>query len=87
MMDFCQEVTERIYPVGRLDYLSEGLLLMTNDGEIANMVMHPSHRVTKVYEVKVFGHVNDVIIKKSFVRALLSMVKSLSRKVFESSTF
>jgi 23S rRNA pseudouridine2605 synthase len=45
----------RVYPVGRLDYDSEGLLLMTNDGEFANRLMHPSHEVTKVYEVTVSG--------------------------------
>lgn len=42
---------QRVYPVGRLDLNSEGLLLMTNDGEFANRLMHPSHRVHKVYHV------------------------------------
>ena len=55
VMDLVPEISERIYPVGRLDYLSEGLLLMTNDGEMANTIMHPSHNIIKVYEVKVFG--------------------------------
>lgn len=64
VMDLCKEVNERIYPVGRLDYLSEGLLLMTNDGDLANMVMHPKYEVIKVYEVKVFGAINDAILKK-----------------------
>lgn len=45
----------RVYPVGRLDYDSEGLLLMTNDGELANRMMHPSHEVRKVYVVTVTG--------------------------------
>lgn len=64
VMDLVREIPERIYPVGRLDYLSEGLLLMTNDGEVANMVMHPKFEVYKVYEVKVFGAVNEGILKK-----------------------
>lgn len=64
VMDYIREVSERVYPVGRLDYLSEGLLLLTNDGEMANMIMHPSYNITKVYEVKVFGSVNDAILKK-----------------------
>lgn len=45
----------RVYPVGRLDYDSEGLLLLTDDGEFANKLMHPSHQVKKVYEVTVTG--------------------------------
>ncbi len=64
VMDFCKEVSERIYPVGRLDYLSEGLLIMTNDGDFANMVAHPSFEVTKVYEVKVFGAISQGILRK-----------------------
>lgn len=63
VMELVQDVTERIYPIGRLDYLSEGLLLMTNDGELANTIIHPSGNVTKVYEVKVFGAVTAEILK------------------------
>lgn len=62
VMDLCQEVSERIYPVGRLDYLSEGLLVLTNDGEMANFIMHPRHEIVKVYEVKVFGAVTEKIL-------------------------
>lgn len=46
---------ERVYPVGRLDMDSEGLLLLTNDGEFANRLMHPRHQVNKVYMVWVKG--------------------------------
>ena len=49
----------RVYPVGRLDMDSEGLLLLTNDGEFANRVMHPSERVDKVYRVEVKGYSPD----------------------------
>jgi 23S rRNA pseudouridine2605 synthase len=63
VMDVLGEVNERVYPVGRLDYLSEGLLLLTNDGELANYIMHPSYEVIKVYEVKVFGLVSSKILK------------------------
>jgi 23S rRNA pseudouridine2605 synthase len=45
----------RVYPVGRLDMDSEGLLLFTNDGEFANMLMHPKHEVNKTYRVIVRG--------------------------------
>lgn len=46
---------QRVYPVGRLDMDSEGLLLMTNDGDFANRLMHPKHRIDKIYQVNVDG--------------------------------
>lgn len=46
----------RVYPVGRLDMDSEGLLLLTNDGDFANRLMHPKHEVNKTYEVSVRGY-------------------------------
>ncbi len=52
-------VRERVYPVGRLDLDSEGLLLLTNDGDFANALMHPSHEVDKCYEVWVKGTVTE----------------------------
>ncbi len=48
---------ERVYPIGRLDYNSEGLLLLTNDGELTNKLTHPSGHVDKVYHVTVKGEV------------------------------
>ncbi|MCY4645034.1 MAG: pseudouridine synthase [Bacteriovoracales bacterium] len=63
VMDFFPMIKERIYPVGRLDYHSEGLLLLTNDGEMAHRVMHPSFEIIKVYEVKVFGAVGPHLLK------------------------
>ena len=57
--DVSQLVTDcgvRVYPVGRLDMDSEGLLLLTNDGEFANKLMHPGHEVDKTYEVSVRGY-------------------------------
>ncbi len=55
VMSFFKGAHERIYPVGRLDYASEGLLLLTNDGEFANKLMSPGSHVTKTYLVKVNG--------------------------------
>ena len=53
-----------IYPVGRLDQNTEGLLLMTNDGELANILMHPSKLVDKTYEVKIKGHIADTVLQQ-----------------------
>ena len=54
---------QRVYPVGRLDMDSEGLLLFTNDGEFANQLMHPSHEVNKTYQVVVNGY-SDLALEK-----------------------
>src|SRR5690606_30516075 len=64
VLDLLYGVKQRIFPVGRLDYLSEGLLILTNDGDLANMIMHPKFEVEKVYEVKVFGYVNEALLQK-----------------------
>jgi 23S rRNA pseudouridine2605 synthase len=55
VMDLLRGIKERVYPVGRLDYHSEGLLLLTNDGDVANGVMAAATHLTKTYVVKVNG--------------------------------
>lgn len=62
--DFIGKVKERVYPVGRLDYNSEGLILLTNDGKIADAIMHPSKKVAKRYRVKVKGIPEDEILRR-----------------------
>ncbi len=59
VMDLLDGVEERVYPVGRLDRNSEGLLLFTNDGEFANSIMHPSRHITKTYRVTVRPDISD----------------------------
>jgi len=62
--DYLRGVRPRLFPVGRLDYDSEGLLLLTDDGTLARDLMHPSRGVEKTYAVKVKGQPeNDVIIR------------------------
>ncbi|WP_163582757.1 pseudouridine synthase [Gracilibacillus saliphilus] len=53
--DFFEEYEERLYPVGRLDYDTSGLLIMTNDGDFTNLLLHPSHQINKEYIVKTEG--------------------------------
>jgi 23S rRNA pseudouridine2605 synthase len=59
VIDLLGRVGQRVYPVGRLDYDSEGVLILTNDGEFANALMHPSREAPKTYEVKVRGVMTD----------------------------
>ncbi|RSL34637.1 rRNA pseudouridine synthase [Salibacterium salarium] len=53
--DYFEDVNARIFPIGRLDYDTSGLLLLTNDGEFANMMMHPKNKIYKTYIAKVEG--------------------------------
>src|SRR6516165_11080319 len=64
VLDLVRGVKARVYPVGRLDYLSEGLLLLTNDGELAQKLTHASSHVPKTYLVKVSGKPTDAEISK-----------------------
>jgi 23S rRNA pseudouridine2605 synthase len=55
VIDFFPHVEERIYPIGRLDYDTSGLLLLTNDGDFANLLMHPRYKIEKTYIAKIKG--------------------------------
>ncbi|MBQ0126022.1 MAG: pseudouridine synthase, partial [Clostridiales bacterium] len=61
--ELVKDVGTRVYPVGRLDLESEGLLIMTSDGELANMLTHPRYHKPKVYHVKIRGKVTPEQIK------------------------
>ena len=75
-------VKERVYPVGRLDYNSEGLLLLTNDGEIANRLTHPKNMITKEYIVIVTGQITDET-KKILTSTVYSDGQALMAKEVE----
>ena len=64
VLDYFDDVQKRIYPIGRLDYDTTGLLLLTNDGDFANLMMHPSSKIDKFYVAKVKGIVTPDEIKK-----------------------
>jgi 23S rRNA pseudouridine2605 synthase len=61
---YLKGIRTRVYPVGRLDYNSEGLLLLTNDGDLANSILHPKKKIPKTYLVKVNGFPDDRDIEK-----------------------
>jgi 23S rRNA pseudouridine2605 synthase len=64
VVDFFADVKERIYPVGRLDYDTSGLILLTNDGELDNRLTHPKYEVEKTYVAKVEGIPTNDELKK-----------------------
>lgn len=64
VLDYIKGIDQRIYPIGRLDFTTEGLLLLTNDGELANKLTHPSHEVSKRYYVVVDSFVSPEEIKQ-----------------------
>jgi 23S rRNA pseudouridine2605 synthase len=59
VQDLLKGVKVRVYPVGRLDYNTEGLLLLTNDGDFAHLITHPSHELPKTYLAKIKGMLDD----------------------------
>lgn len=60
--ELIKDIDARIYPVGRLDMDSDGLLLLTNDGELANRLTHPRHEIPKIYHVTVSSEVNEATL-------------------------
>ncbi|MDP2754818.1 MAG: pseudouridine synthase [Nitrospirota bacterium] len=74
--DFLKGVKYRVFPVGRLDYDSEGLLLLTNDGDFAHAVLHPSKKISKTYLVKVKGILEEDEISK--LRAGVKLVERMT---------
>lgn len=70
VLDLVRDLPVRLFPVGRLDINASGLLLMTNDGALANRLAHPSHQVDKIYLVKVRGRLSEeskMLLEKGIV--------------------
>lgn len=74
-------IDERVYPIGRLDKNSEGLLLFTNDGKFANDIMHPSRHITKTYRVTVRPGVNEEQLVKLSEGVMIDGKKTLPAAV------
>ncbi len=62
--ELIKDIPERVFPVGRLDYNTEGLLILTNDGDLANKILHPRYKLPKVYLALVRGKVSQKTLKE-----------------------
>lgn len=81
VIDLVGKYRNIVHPVGRLDLNTEGLILLTNDGEFTNLIAHASHNIAKVYEVKVKGKPNTVQINKLSRGVELDKVKTAPAKI------
>jgi len=81
VLDFI-DTTERIFPIGRLDYDTSGVLLLTNDGDFANELTHPRYHIDKTYEVKIDGILKTEEIKQLERGVSLDEVMTLPAKVW-----
>ena len=84
--DLVAGIPQRLFPVGRLDYNTEGLLLLTNDGELAQQVSHPSHHIEKTYLVKVRGFLTVNMVKRLEQGLILDDSKTAPAKVAKIRT-
>lgn len=72
---------KRLYPVGRLDYDTTGIILLTNDGEFANMMLHPKNKIPKVYIAKLEGIIDGYSIKKIKSGIVIDGIKCIPDRV------
>lgn len=75
------DTKEKIFPVGRLDYDTSGLLLLTNDGKLTNLLTHPSHNIEKTYNAKIDGIINIDEVRELEKGIILDNVKTKKCKV------
>ncbi|MDD8048754.1 MAG: pseudouridine synthase [Thomasclavelia sp.] len=79
--DYFTDVKERIYPVGRLDFDTTGCLILSNDGDFANMIMHPRSHLQKIYEVSIKGLIDGAALHQLETGIYLEGVKTLPCKI------
>ncbi len=82
VFDLLPDFKGRIFPIGRLDYDSEGLLLLSNDGEFSQMIQHPTHKIPKTYKVIVKGTLDDKQIMRLRKGVELDGTMTMPAKVF-----
>ncbi|MGE0882872.1 MAG: pseudouridine synthase [Blastocatellales bacterium] len=81
VIDLVGNYRNKVHPVGRLDLNTEGLIILTNDGDFTNLIAHASHKVPKVYEVKVKGKPSEVQINKIARGVVIDGVKTAAAKI------
>lgn len=81
VIDLVGKYRNQVHPVGRLDLNTEGLILLTNDGEFTNLIAHASHNIAKVYAVKVKGKPSEVQIRKISRGVEIDKVKTAPSKI------
>lgn len=84
--DYFESISERLYPVGRLDYDTSGLLIMTNDGDFANMMMHPRYKIEKTYVAKIKGIITKDDLKHLSNGVIIDGKKTAKAKARKIST-
>jgi 23S rRNA pseudouridine2605 synthase len=92
VMDLVSDIDERLFPVGRLDYNTSGMLIMTNDGDLAYKLTHPKHEVEKTYRARVAGVLSDERVARlrkgvnigGYVTnpAVVNVIKQMDRSAF-----
>jgi 23S rRNA pseudouridine2605 synthase len=84
--DLLPDFASKLHPIGRLDYESEGLLILTNDGEVTNSIIHPSAKIEKTYKVTINGRISKEDVEKLRTGIEIDDYKTQPAKVFLKSS-
>ncbi|MCF7793522.1 MAG: rRNA pseudouridine synthase [Candidatus Cloacimonetes bacterium] len=85
VFDLVPDFGVHLFSVGRLDYMSEGLLILTNDGDFADEIMHPRNKLPKLYKVTVKGYITNSVVQRLRNGVVISGYKTKPAKVFIKS--